>query len=251
MNATIQHKQINYTIDFSKPIDISLPLKDGFFQNPNCFYAPPVEIFPVKTETFIGDTKQGGLLNFKNVKLNPHGNGTHTECVGHISKETYILDHCLKQYMFKALLISVYPEKQENGDLIIQRRHLEMLIDDPINVQALIIRTLPNDDYKRTAQYSGTNPCYFHHEAIEWMVERNIEHLLTDLPSVDREEDQGKLLAHHAFWQYPENIREHCTISEMIFIPNEIKDGNFFLQFQITSLQMDASPSKPIIYEIF
>jgi len=111
MKATIHYKGNDYQIDYSQPLDISIPLKDGFFNVVNCFYAPPVEITPVKTDTFIGDTTQGGLLNFKNVKLNPHGNGTHTECVGHLSKEPYILDKCLKQFFFKAHVLTVHPEK--------------------------------------------------------------------------------------------------------------------------------------------
>ncbi len=250
MLAIIEYNKKPYKINFSKPIDISLPLKDGFFENPNCFFAPPVEIFPVKTDSFIGDTQQGGLVNFKNVKINPHGNGTHTECVGHISKEVYNIDQCLKQFMFKAQVVSIYPEKQDNGDLVITRRHLEMLIDTPLNFDAIVIRTLPNDDYKKKAQYSGTNPCYFHHDATRWLVEHNISHLITDLPSVDREEDGGKLLAHHEFWRYPNDIRENCTITELAFIPNNVKDGDYFLQFQITSLQMDASPSKPVLYKV-
>lgn len=251
MKAILEHQGKPFQIDFSKPIDISLPLNDGFFANPNCFYAPPLEIYPVKTDEFIGDTQQGGFVNFKNVKINPHGNGTHTECVGHISKEIYNLDQCLKQFVFKAKVLSIYPQKEDNGDLVIHRRQLQMLADEKPDYQALIVRTLPNDDYKKTAQYSGTNPTYFHHEATQWMVEHDILHLLTDLPSVDREEDDAKLLAHHAFWRYPKDTRENCTISEMVFVPNEVKDGDYFLQFQITSLQMDASPSKPVLYEIF
>ena len=116
--------------------------------------------------------------------------------------------------------------------------------------EALVIRTLPNAKSKLTCRYSGTNPAYFHHEAIQHFVKNGVKHLLVDLPSVDREEDGGKLLAHKAFWNYPENPRTDCTISELIYVPDKVPDGNYLLNIQITALEMDASPSKPVLYEL-
>jgi kynurenine formamidase len=114
----------------------------------------------------------------------------------------------------------------------------------------LIIRTLPNNPTKLTRQYSGTNPPYLDPEAANWMVEKGIEHLLLDVPSVDREDDGGKLSAHHAFWQYPHNTRLECTITELIYVPASVPDGNYFLNIQIASFENDASPSKPLIFKI-
>ena len=65
---------------------------------------------------------------------------------------------------------------------------------------AIAIRTQPNDELKRVTNYSGANPPYLHHEAAAYLVECGVEHLLIDLPSVDREEDEGKLSAHKTFW---------------------------------------------------
>ena len=79
-------------------------------------------------------------------------------------------------------------------------------------------------------------------------MENNVQHLLLDLPSVDREEDAGQLLAHHAFWQYPAQPRREATITELIFVPDEVADGLYLLNIQITSLELDASPSKPVLY---
>lgn len=252
MLGHIEYKERQYTIDFSKPLDISIPLREGF-ENVNCFYAPLVEIMPVKAGDFIGDTTKGGVVNFKNVRLNPHGNGTHTECVGHISTEPFILDQCMKQYFFKAHLLSVYPTKIENGDRVITLNTLRAFLGDVSEKElgnAFIIRTLPNDGHKLDMQHSGTNPPYIDHLAMKYLVDLGIEHFLIDLPSVDREQDEGKLLAHKAFWQYPYDTREHCTITELIYVPDHIKDGDYFLNVQITSLQMDASPSKPVLFEI-
>ena len=99
-------------------------------------------------------------------------------------------------------------------------------------------------------QYSNTNPPFIEANAVEFLVKNGVEHLLIDTPSIDKEKDDGKLLAHHAFWEYPENTQIHRTISELVFVPNHVKDGVYLLNIQIASFESDASPSKPILYEI-
>ena len=82
------------------------------------------------------------------------------------------------------------------------------------------------------------------------LVRKGIKHLLIDLPSVDRERDQGKLLSHNAFWDTEGKMRLDATITELIFVPNKIDDGTYFLNIQIAPFENDASPSKPVLYEI-
>lgn len=249
MLTHIELQGITYQIRLDQAIDISIPLQEGL-QTVNAFYAPPLQIEPVRAGDFVGDMKQGGLLNFKNVQLNPHGNGTHTECVGHISPNGETINQALKQFFFLAELISIYPQRMENGDRVILKEQMVTTLQDKKIPQALVIRTLPNDDFKLRTHYSGANPPYLHHEATQWIVGQGINHLLLDLPSVDREQDEGKLLSHKAFWQYPENTRHHTTITEMIYVRNEVKDGTYFLNLQITSLELDASPSKPVLFKV-
>lgn len=247
MKITVSHLQKNYEADLEAPLDISIPLRAGM-NTVNAWYSQPVSIEPVVMGDWVGDVNRGGSVNFRNVFLNPHGNGTHTECVGHISKENYSLNENLKTFFFFAEVISVHPEFQ-NGDHVITLAQLKELCKHK-NATALVIRTLPNSVEKTTHHYSNTNPPYLHHEAAEWMVENGICHLLLDLPSVDREKDEGKLLAHHAFWQYPNNTRAACTITELIFVPDVVTDGLYLLNLQITSLENDASPSKPVLYSL-
>jgi len=249
MQTTIEHQNKAYQIRLDQAIDISIPLQEGL-QTVNAFYAPALQIEPVRAGDFVGDVRQGGVVNFKNVKFNPHGNGTHTECVGHISPNGETINQALKQFFFLAELISVYPQKTENGDRVILKEQIVAALAGKKIPKALGIRTLPNDDFKLRTHYSGANPTYLHHEATQFIVESGIDHLLIDLPSVDREEDEGKLLSHKAFWQYPDKIRHHATITEMIYVPNHIKDGTYFLNLQITSLELDASPSKPVLYQV-
>lgn len=248
MITNIQHKNQLYKINLNEPIDISIPLSN----DKNCtsaWYVEPMKIEPVVNGEWIGDVNKGGSVNFRNIIFNPHGNGTHTECVGHISKEWVSINQCLKQFMFLAKLISVTPIVTENKDKVITKEQLQRAIggDKP---EAIVIRTLPNETDKLTTQYSNTNPAYILQDAILYLNEIGVEHLLIDLPSVDRENDEGKLLAHHAFWQYPSNTQFHKTITEFIYVANSVNDGIYFLNLQIASFENDASPSKPILYKV-
>lgn len=237
-----------YAVDFSKPHDIGIPLRPGL-GNPNCFWAPPFEASPVKTDSFIGDTREGGLVNFFNVRLNPHGNGTHTECVGHLTKERVSINASLRNFHYFARVVSIFPNKQPNGDRVILKSQLADWIKEDLP-PALVIRTMPNEAWKLTANYSGSNPPYFEKEAIDLLVEAGVQHLLVDLPSVDREEDDGKLLAHKAYWKFPDDIRKDATITELIYVPEVIKDGFYLLNLQIAAFEMDATPSKPVLYKL-
>ena len=248
MFITFKHKTETYQADLSKPLDISIPLEEGE-NTVNCFYAPLMETFPVIAGDFIGSTEQGGLVNFLNVRLNPHGNGTHTECVGHIAREKYTINQSLLNFHFIAKLVSIYPTQLVNGDRVILKHQLEEILKKN-EVEAMIIRTLPNEDDKLKRHYSGINPPYVDSKAMKYLVDCGINHLLIDLPSVDQEEDEGKLLAHRAFWQYPDKVRENATISELIYVDNKIKDGFYLLNIQIASFEIDVSPSKPVLYRL-
>jgi arylformamidase len=248
MFVTINHKGKTYKTDFDHPIDISIPLRSGP-NNVNAWYVDPVKMEPVRTGDWVGDVNQGASVNFRNITFNPHGNGTHTECVGHISKENYTINQNLRKFFFLAELITVLPEELANGDHVITRRNLMQLLGEK-RTEALVIRTLSNPPEKMNAQYSKSNPPYLEEGAALFLRESGIDHLLIDLPSVDREEDGGKLLAHHAFWNYPADVQLRKTITELIYVPNEVMDGSFLLNLQIASFENDASPSKPVLYRI-
>ena len=248
MISTLVHNKTEWKIDLKKPIDISIPLISGQ-AGPNCFYAPVYETYPVEADNFIGDREQGGLVNFFNVKINPHGNGTHTECVGHISQGNLKLRDCMQRFHFFANLITVDAHKLDNGDKLITKESILSATADYGFSEAMILRTKPNNDDKLVKNYSGTNPTYFDPDAIKTLINMGVEHLLTDLPSVDKEEDGGKLESHKAFWDYPDQISLHRTITELIFVPNFVKDGPYVLNIMVGNYDLDVSPSKPVLYK--
>ena len=254
MLATIN----NIQIDLSKPIDISIPLTNNE-QNPIAWYQDIPEIEPVKmgfgASEWIGKVSEGkSSTNFNNIFFNPHAHGTHTECLGHITCDFYSINQCLKQFFFTAELISVEP-KAIGEDLIITKEQIEKLLNGK-STEAIIIRTLPNPETKKHLKYSNTNPPYLTEEASIFIREVGIQHLLIDLPSVDKEHDEGKLLAHKAFWNVKdvnvlnEDARMNCTITELIYVPEIVKDGSYILNLQIAPFENDASPSKPVLYKI-
>ncbi len=234
------------SIDLSNPIDISIPINPN--NGVNAFFIPEASYEPLQVGNFIGSVKLGGSANCENIHINAHGNGTHTECVGHISKVRVCINDVLKDFHFFAQLISVVPEKFDD-DYVITMESLSDFIYHT-DCEAIIIRTLPNDPSKKRMNYSGKNPTYIHHTVCKHLREIGIKHLLIDLPSVDREEDEGELLAHKSFWNYPVAPEMKMTITELIYVPEEIKDGTYFLNIQISSLMTDASPSKPVLYNI-
>lgn len=250
MKGSIEFAGQTYSIDWSKPNSIAIPLIDNLNQV-NCFQAPPISFKPLVSGEFIGSTNQGSPVNFYNIQLNPHGNGTHTECVGHISKEANYIKDALQEFHFIALLITITPIINQEGDSVITQQVLEEALSfTPILPSAVVIRTLPNDQGKMSKNYSNTNPTYISISGMKWLKSQGIEHLLIDLPSVDREQDEGMLAAHKAFWKYPESPLIHDTITELIFVHNNIKDGLYLLNLQILNIALDASPSHPVLYEL-
>lgn len=245
MLAKIEHRQNFFMVDFRLPTDISIPMSSGD-HNPNAFGIQAPLFEPFKAGGFVGSVALGGSVNCENLFINAHGNGTHTECVGHISKERITIYDSLKEFLFAAQLITV-ELKDVDGDKLVLLKDVVQRIN-PL-AEALVIRTLPNEADKLTRRYSGNNPAYLEKELCQWLCNNGIKHLVIDLPSVDREEDGGTLAAHHAFWNYPADPRTGATITEMAYIPDSVEDGFYFLNLQVASLQTDASPSKPVLYK--
>lgn len=247
MLATVQHKTKTVKIDLSKPLDISMALQ-GNASNVNAWYVKHPTIEPHTEGDFIGKVSEGSSTNFNDITFNPHAHGTHTECLGHITEEFYSINEQLKQFFFLAEVVTVAPEAL-GKDFIISKKQLQYALGNKKR-EAIIIRTLPNLSDKKTKQYSNTNPPYLTEEAILFLVDKGIEHLLIDLPSVDKEKDKGALVAHKAFWNINEEPRKQATITEFIFVNNSIEDGTYMLDLQVAPFHNDASPSKPVLYKI-
>ncbi|MEH6408842.1 MAG: cyclase family protein [Leeuwenhoekiella sp.] len=247
MRATINIENKLCTVDFSKPIDISIPLQSGE-NNPIAWYINAPLIEPVKEGKWVAKVSEGASINFQNIYFNPHGHGTHTECVGHITEHIYSINNCLKTFFFNAELITVIPETF-GEDFVVKKNQVAKLLKDK-KPEAVVIRTLPNTLGKTKRKWSHTNWPYLLEETLIFLREIGVKHLLIDLPSVDREKDEGQLLGHNAFWNTAGKLRLDATITEMIFVPHTVQDGSYLLNLQIASFVNDASPSKPVLYAL-
>ena len=267
ITATIGHEQ--YAVNLHQPRDISIPLRfDG--EQPCLFGAAPAHSEPYRAGSFVGDVRQGGSCNCDTVRLTPHLNGTHTECVGHIAHARLALYGILQDTLIPATLVTVAPmpalESEDTydpglrlEDNLITRAALEQTLSrrNAAFLESVVIRTTPNERTKITRNYDKTPPAFFSIEAIRYLVALGVEHLVTDLPSIDRLEDEGKLTNHHIYWDVPlghhpteHDVISFRTITELVYAPDSIPDGEYLLNLQIAPFDADASPSRPILYEL-
>lgn len=247
MIATIQYNSRKLQIDLNHPLDISMPLRASK-SNVNAWYVDEPKIEPVKDGEWVASVKEGACINFNNISFNPHAHGTHTECVGHITEKVHSINDNLKRFFFLAEVITVAPERL-NGDWVISKKQIQFALGNKKR-DAVVIRTMPNTRDKLSRQYSNTNPTYLLQDAAVYLREKGVKHLLIDLPSIDKENDDCELLAHNAFWNTNGKLRMDATITEFIYVSNKVDDGAYFLNLQIAPFENDASPSKPILYKI-
>jgi len=247
MKAVIEYNSRKIEINVSDPIDISIPI-DITKNNINAWGIDDPKIGPESFDGYEVSVANGAVVNFNSIQFNPHSHITHTECVGHITKKVHSVNQNLKHFFFLAELVTVAPEKIGN-DFVISEKQLKTALRNKKR-DAIVIRTLPNLSDKKETRYFNTNPAYLSNEAASYLVEKGIRHLLVDLPSVDKEKDGGKLEVHNIFWKTSGDIRMHATITEFIFVPNDVEDGEYLLNLMIAPFENDATPSKPILYKI-
>ena len=245
MKISFTHNNQPFTADLGKPIDISLAVADVT----RAWYINPPKYEPVRLgENWVGSVAEGGDVNFMTITFNPHAHGTHTECLGHVTKEHHSVNQALRGSWFMAELISVETQERD-GDKVITAAEIAKKCNHE-GAEALIIRTTPNNPGKATENLSNTNWPYLETEAAILIRERGIKHLLIDQPSVDKEEDGGAMAAHKAFWNIPENPDLHTTISELIFVADEVEDGLYLLNLQVAPMENDAAPSRPVLFSL-
>lgn len=258
--------------ELDRPFDLAIPLRFGEAQ-PSAFGAPPATTAPLCVGDFIGDVAQGGSCNCTELRLVPHCNGTHTECVGHVTRQRVHINELRPSGPEPALLLSIATPAAETcrEDSDPRPRPSERLITAQaiesewqrwpwpgVPVRALALRTLPNDPDKPSRRYAAESPPPFlTRQAAEWLVAHGIEHLLLDVPSVDRLDDGGRLTAHRVFWGLPAGstdvtaaARPQATVTELMFASDDVPDGRYLLDLQVAPFASDAAPSRPVLYPV-
>lgn len=278
MQVTLEHHGATYgcAINQAKSIAIKLDFEGP---QPNHFGTDKASTSVLTLGEFTGDTKQGGSCNVDALKMIPHCNGTHTETVSHIVDQDIWVGHAVMDVLSVAVMVTVTPISAkrhfqdqiagkpesyrpalDESDTIITGAHLGLALSavgdmKAIRPDALIVRTLPNSVDKCSRAYNAKNaPPFFTVEALQTINETGIRHLLVDIPSVDRMYDDGLLTNHHIFWNVGEGTHELSaetwqdkTITEMVFIDDEIADGICVLNLQVPAFCSDAAPSRPVL----
>jgi kynurenine formamidase len=237
---------------------------------PRHFGAGAPESRPFAVGSFSGGVATGASANCSTVTLTPHCQMTHTETVAHLTREAGDAWRVVPRGLLPAVVVSVVPEPASESaestdpqpyatDSLITRRRLRAAwpmtrMVDPV---AVIVRTLPNDAAKRTRNYDDVVPPYFTRDAVEWLVEKRIEHLVLDVPSLDRTHDEGHRVGHRLFFGLPRGstargdaARSRATITELAFVPDEVHDGPCILSLAVPAIGGDAVPSQPIVYPL-
>lgn len=259
-----------YTVDLQAARPIAIPL-DFSGPQPNHFGVSRAAQSAVEAGEFVGDTRRGGSCNVARLSLIPHCNGTHTESVGHIVDERLPVGSLAATALFPAILVTVpvveargtdesYRPEPDHHDWLMTRRDLATAVEPlrPFPAEALVIRTRPNREEKKTLAWGDDRqPAFLTMEAMRWIVDQGFDHLLLDMPSVDKMYDEGLLTNHHIFWNVPEGTHQqtpttagHRTITEMVFVEDEIADGRYLLNLQFAAFQSDAAPSRPILFPL-
>ena len=269
MNARVEVAGREVGIDLARPFDLSVELD---FQGPQVrhFGAPRASSQAWSAPGFAGSVARGASCNCESITLIPHCNGTHTEGAGHLTREPLHAHRIVPRGLLPAFLVSAQPllcdqtsessdpAPQPNDRLVTRAALLSgWPVEPPFAPRALVIRTLPNEPGKRARDYTDITPAYLSREAVRLMIERDIEHLIVDLPSIDRAHDEGRLSAHRLFFGLPSGdsslahaARSQCTITELAFIPDDATDGAYLLQLQTPALNGDALPSRPLLYRL-
>jgi arylformamidase len=276
LNARISVENREVSIDLSNPVSLAIDLRFSAQRGqPRHFGAPPASSRPFAVPGFSGSVEHGASCNCQTLTLIPHCNGTHTECVGHLTREPVDAYSIAPFGVLPALLVSVEPAEANAsgettepapraGDLLVAKSAIvESWAKASTNAPphfapcALVLRTLPNSPEKRHQDYTDQTPPYLSREAASLLVERGIEHLVVDLPSIDRSHDEGRLTAHRIFFGMPRGsttltqaTRPRSTVTELAYIPDTAPDGAYLLELQVPALGGDAVPSRPLLYRL-
>lgn len=251
--------------DFSHAVSLAIAL-DFEGPQPRHFGAAPARSQAFVAGSFNGEVARGASCNCRTVTLTPHCNGTHTETVGHLTLEAMHLPSRVPFGPMPAVLLDVVTSQAAStietadpvphaDDRLVTARAIAAGWPTrlPFAPRAAILRVAPNTAEKRHRDYSGTNPPYLSLEAVDLLVERGIEHLVLDVPSLDRTDDGGRLAGHRRFFGLPmgstrmaDARRPRATITEFAFVPDACPAGPCGLQIQLPDWTGDALPSRPL-----
>jgi kynurenine formamidase len=254
--ARLDWHGLKLAIDFSHGHSIAIAL-DPYGAQPAFFAAGPATARPLQLGSFTGSVAAGGSCNAEVIELAPHCHGTHTECIGHLTSERLNVQDMIDQRPVLARVVSLKSEHVD-GQPRFRLEALEAALGEhTVAIRALVVRSLPNDAQKRSRNYDSSAPYpVFGPRAMDYLARFPIKHLLLDTPSLDPARDDGRLANHRAWWcmdggaQPPGVDASRRSVTEMVFVPDELPDGFYWLHLELSPLLGEATPSRPMLYPV-
>ena len=265
LKLTLSIDGVERRVDIGHAIDLSIPI-DPHGPHPRFFCDAQASAAPLRSGDFVGRVAEGGAANAEWIHFLAHCHGTHTECAGHLSARAQRVGDQLANRPWLAQAVSLtgvepnatgerYALPPVAGETLLTCADLRAACGAGLEaIDALVIRTLPNDADKRERNYSQ-HPVYpvLTEAAMLWLAQSGLTHLLIDTPSVDRAHDDGRLANHRQWWGYDDQgdiARPERGITEMIFVPDEARDGLYLLDLQLAPFVSDATPSRPLLFPL-
>lgn len=261
-----------WRVQLDTPIDLAMPL-DFEGPQPSLWGLPRAGVEPVCVGAFVGDVRAGGSVNCATVTVTPHGNGTHTESVAHITDIALAPHTLVSPGLCTALLVRVpsvaldvsgehYDGTSASTDRVVTREQLivgwarawDVAACEPMaSIDALVVALTPSPHWRTRGE--DPNPPYFTVAAMDWLREHVTRHLLVELPSVDRADDGGGTPNHHRFWEVPAGgvhteAPSQRTITEWLDVPEDASEGLYLLELALPAWLTDAVPSRPQLYRL-
>jgi len=260
MKINIEYNTNIYEIDSDKGINISIPVEFNKDDNPKFYDTSNPKKNYYKSNGIEYNIDEGAGCSVPLVTMNIHCSGTHTETANHIIKNAPIISDFENLNFIPTQLISITPESNSNeayhadinqdDKVITKDQLLKSLAAVDEFLDAVIIRTLPNDMKKKTRNYNSDNHPFLSNEAVYFLKSKGVKHILVDIPSIDKFDDGGKLKNHNIFFTNEDGVVNKNTITELVYIPDHCLDGKYLLCIGVPNFKLDAAPSKPIIYKI-
>ncbi len=229
------------------------------------FDTAPAHSWPHRVGDFSGSVFTGASCNCRTVEITPHGAGTHTESVGHLTADEHHVIGVLPPGLLPSLLLRVntaaVAATRESSDYPPQTHDLLITAASVIAAWPERLPFAPSALVLATPARQPT-PAYLTRECAHELVSRGIRHLVVDLPSLDRCADNGALTAHRIFFGLPSRgtqstlpisrdaLRGDCTVTELASIPETLAAGPGFLQIQAPAWNGDAIPSRPLWFAL-
>lgn len=244
--------RVHFHIDYSNGRSLAIPF-DARGGHPKFFADEGVSTRPLRCGGFVGDMAHGASCNAEVIEFSPHSHGTHTECIGHILPEHQAVIGTIDETPTLMRLVTIGPEMRD-ADGFVPAEALGDLGD--FSGGALALRTLPNGADKLRRDY-GASPDFpvLSRGALRVLGESRLMHLLLDTPSLDHPES-ARLENHAAWWGLDPAVTAGVknpaarSVTEMIFVPDDTPDGEYWLILQLAPMVSDAVPSRPMIYPV-